>query len=126
MFSSSWMRLSPLLLPALFAGCASSGEVKDDKLARLPAEDRQALLDEERAVDVAEANLEAARAAVAEAQQFRAIVGDEIEAAEARSEAAEKTLELEESTADQRGAKTAEQRQRVEDQGLTALKAKAA
>jgi hypothetical protein len=118
------IRLSSVFLPMLFAACASSGEVRDEKLVRLPAEDRQALRDEERAVDVAEANLEAARAAVSEAQRFRSIVGDETEAAEARNEAADKTVELEKETGDQQGAKAAEQRKRVEAESLNALRSK--
>jgi len=121
--SRSRILFSGLLLAALCA-CSSSPEVKDEKLATLPIEDRQALADEQRAVDVAQTNVEGARAAVREAEQFRSIVGNEQNAAEQQQKAADKAVELEGQAPDQPGAEAAGRRQRVASENRQALEVK--
>jgi hypothetical protein len=103
-----------LALPFLFAAaCGSSAQVKDDRLVRLPAEDRQALLDEQQTVTVAKANLDSASAAVGEAQQFRAIVGQERKAAKSRDDAVKKDLEMSQRSGDPERIATSKQRQQA-------------
>jgi len=59
-------------------GKINGAEVKDEQLAQLPREDRQAIIDQERSVDVAKANADAARVAAKQAQEFKAVVDDEV------------------------------------------------
>jgi hypothetical protein len=114
-----------LASPLLLAACATTkGQVKDDRLVRLPAEDRQALLDEQQNVQVAKANLDSASVAVGEAQQFRAIVGKEIKAAKARDDAALKDLEMAQDSGDDARIAASKQRQQISLELMTATKTK--
>jgi hypothetical protein len=123
---SSQMRswCGSLALPLLLAACASNPQIKDEQLAKLPVEDRQALLDEDRAINVAEANLEASKAAVSEADRFKSIVIDEKKSAERMRDAAQKNASLQKERGDQQAAKMAQDRERLAAESMTALEAK--
>ena len=73
------------------SACASSkgAEVKGDQLAQLPREDRQAIIDQEKSVDVAKANVDAARVAAKQAHEFKDLVDNEVTAAKAERDAAD-------------------------------------
>jgi hypothetical protein len=73
------------------SACASSkgAEVQDEKLAQLPREDREAIIDQERAVDVAKANADAARVAAKQAEEFKLVVDDEVLTAKTQRDEAE-------------------------------------
>jgi hypothetical protein len=105
-------------------GATSQAKVKDEQVVRLPVEERQALLVEQQNVDVAKSNVDAAYLGVTEAQQFRAIVGNEIDAAKARRSAAEKELELAGQQGDAKRMEGARERLRLGDQYLTAANTK--
>lgn len=84
------------------AGCATTQrtQVDDTRVARLPTEARERLIDQQRAVDVAQSNLDASRAAWKDAEQFTEIVANERHAAEERLEAARKATALAAKSAD--------------------------
>lgn len=82
------------LLLAVGAACASTkaAEVKNDQLAQLPREDRQAIIDQERSVDTARANVDAARVAAKQSQEFKDLVDNEVTAAKAKRDAADNSV----------------------------------
>lgn len=82
------------LLLAVGAACASTkaAEVKDDQLTQLPREDRQAIIDQERSVDTAKANVDAARVAAKQAHDFKDLVDNEVTAAKAKRDAADNSV----------------------------------
>jgi len=66
------------LLAASSCATSKGAEVDDEKLSQLPREDRQAMIDQERSVEVAKANADAARVAAKQAQEFKIQVEDEL------------------------------------------------
>jgi hypothetical protein len=76
----------------------SGAHVNDARLARLSADDRAALVAQERPVDQARSNVETAKVALSDAEKFRSVVKSEKGAAEQRLDAATKSLELARST----------------------------
>jgi len=84
----------------LFSACSMFGSqsppktVDDARLARLPADERAELVDQQRQVDIAKSNLETAKVAASDAQQFLSIVQTEHSAAQQRAEAAKKSVDL--------------------------------
>jgi hypothetical protein len=78
----------------LFASaCASTkgAEVNDEQLSQLPRDDRQAIIDQERSVEVAKANADAARVAAKQADEFKILVDDEVLTAKTKRAEAENT-----------------------------------
>lgn len=63
--------------------------MKSDSLGQLPREDRQALVDQERTVDIAKANVDAARVAAKQAHEFKDLVDNEVTTAKAERDAAD-------------------------------------
>jgi hypothetical protein len=116
--------MAPGAVALLIGACGGSAQVKDDQLARLPAEDRQALLDEQQAINTAESNVQRAGVAVDEAKEFRSIVGSEMNAAKSQYEAAEKASELASRGLDEEGRNDARERQRIQSEHVTAVEAK--
>ena len=96
----------------LFSACALTGgqsppkTVDDARLARLPAEERAQLVDQERAVDLAKSNLETAKVGLNDAEQFLGIVQTEHSSAEQRLAAAKKAVDLNSRTAGSSGVGT--------------------
>jgi hypothetical protein len=92
------------ILAASILGLACGGGTKvrvdDERLARLPAAEREELVDRERRLRIAEANLTAARVAASDAGAFVEIVETERTAAEERRDAARKAVELARSSND--------------------------
>ena len=82
------LALAPLLL---VGGCAGSRHATIDAatVARLPEPMRQSLNNEEQAVTVAEANLQAAQRSLEEARDFRTLVGSQLSVAQSHLTAAE-------------------------------------
>jgi hypothetical protein len=115
----------PFIL-AIGSACAStkSSEVKDEQLGQLPREDRQAILEQERSVDVAKSNVDAAKAANHEAGEFKNLVDSELEAAKADRDAAEKVSGLSYG-ANKSAAEQAAARRQVAAQEVAAAEAKA-
>jgi hypothetical protein len=74
------------------SACASSkgAEVNDEKLSQLPREDRQAIIDQERSVEVAKANADAARVAAKQANEFKTLVDSEVLTAKTQRDEVEK------------------------------------
>jgi len=85
---------------SLSCGGATKVRVDDERLARLPAGEREALVEREREVRVAESDLTAARVAAKDAARFLDVVETERSSANQRREAARKAMELAESTQD--------------------------
>jgi hypothetical protein len=95
-----------LVLVLSVAACGGGQKplrVDDARLARLPSESRQALLDVERPVRAAEIDLEGAQVAERDAKSFQSIVHNERDAAKRQVEEAQRAL------------KAAQQRQRAAD-----------
>src|SRR5690349_3025143 len=109
------------LLLAVGAACAStkSAEVKDDKLAQLPREDRQALIDQQRSVDTANANVDAAKVAAKQAHDFKDLVDNEVTAAKSKRDAAANSPAY-----DKRSQADANAKQLVANQEVAASEAK--
>src|SRR5688500_7532315 len=103
MRTSTLQTASLSLLLAVGSACASSkgAEVKDEQLGALPREDRQALIDQQRSIDVAKANVDAARVAAKQAREFKDLVDNELTAAKADRDAADNSVAYS-------GSKTAE------------------
>jgi hypothetical protein len=120
--SKVWLFSAVLLL----LGACGGSQVKDDQVARLPVEDRQAFMDEERAVSSAKAELDASRVASEEAKTFRSIVGQELDGAKSQHEAAKKAIELAGQGPEQQPEPAARERAQVEREHLNAAEAKAA
>jgi hypothetical protein len=78
------------------AGCATTARpvVTDEQLARVPAAERRALIEQETATRVAETNAAAAKAARRDAERFRGIVDRQVAAAMNRVRAAESAVSL--------------------------------
>jgi hypothetical protein len=91
MKNPTFFRTASVSCLLVVSACASSkgAEVKDEQLSQLPHEDRQAIIDQERSVEVAKANADAARVAAKQADEFKVLVDDEVVTAKAqRDEAA--------------------------------------
>jgi hypothetical protein len=114
----------PFIL-AVASSCAStkSSEVKDEQLGQLPIADRQAILEQERSVDVAKSNVDAAKAASQQASEFKSLVDSELEAAQADRDAAEKVSGLSYG-ANKSAAEQAAARRQVAAQQVAAAEAK--
>jgi chromosome segregation ATPase len=117
------------LLGAVTLGSAcfghSSSKVKDDQLGRLSAADREQLIDRQRDVNVAKANVDASEVALDEAEQFRDNAHDEAEAAQKQQEQLTDDLKR----AEKQGAgdvQTLEQRARTRAEMASAMNAKSA
>lgn len=125
------MELRTHLLPAgslvlLCAACASGPpRIAEQRVVALPREEQQALIDEERRVDVAQANLAAARISLQQAKLFDELVEHEVDAAEANREAADEALELARSSHDQARISEVEQNDALWTQRLKTAEAKA-
>lgn len=96
-----------LLVGALCVGGCAGSAVSDKEVARLPMQDRAQLVTAQRSVDVAQSNLEAARASRDDARQFRRISTSELSAARSRLDAARASLELGRRTRDDRAVRVA-------------------
>jgi outer membrane protein TolC len=85
-----------LIVLGALAGCAGMkpATVDDARVARLPAEEKAALVAWQQRVTTAESNVDAAKVAVNEAKQFRDMAKSEVDAAQARFDAAQKALSL--------------------------------
>jgi hypothetical protein len=110
---------------AVASACASTkaSEVKDEQLGQLPREDRQAILEQERSVDVAKSNVDASKAAAKQSIEFRDLVGSELEAAKADRDAADKVSGLSYGT-NKSAAEQAAARRQVAAQQVAATEAK--
>jgi hypothetical protein len=120
--------LTAAVLPfvlAVASACASTkpSEMKDEQLGQLPLEDRQAILEQERSVDVAKSNVEAAKAASQQASEFKTLVDSELEAAKADRDAADKVSGLSYG-ANKSAAEQAAARRQVAAQQVAAAEAK--
>jgi hypothetical protein len=99
--------ISPLLAGLfLFSACAfgtssAPARVDEARLARLPADERAQLVDQQRQVDIAQSNLETAKVAYNDAKQFLSIVENEHNAAHERFVGTKKNLDLTAKTAGQ-------------------------
>jgi hypothetical protein len=118
------MRIHAFLVGALAVGCAASSQDVDDRVTRLPAPERDALETRQRAVDLAEANLDAARGAWNDAGGFRARVAVEARAAHARVDAANKAVGLAHQAAEPRLLVNATREDLLATQQLAAADAK--
>jgi chromosome segregation ATPase len=123
---SGWGRAGGWLAAAALAGgvagCGAGSrtpEVDDARTARLPAEDRQALLEEQRDLDRVETNLDTIQVAVEEAEQFRSIVETEHQAAEQNLEAAREAVELAERAGDRQPDEEAREREQIAEAQVT-------
>jgi hypothetical protein len=75
--------LLALVAPALLGGCGAAPptvRIDNARVARLPLEARRPIIDAQRRVDVAQANVGAARVARVDALRLRGAVDDELEA----------------------------------------------
>lgn len=98
--------------------------MKDEKVAQLSREDREAIIDQERSVDVAKANVDAAKGAAQQAHEFQDLVNNEVDVAKAQSEAAAKGADIKD-RADKRSASDANAKRQVAARQVTAAEAKA-
>jgi chromosome segregation ATPase len=110
-------QLMVLVLAGAVAGCGAMGrqapEVADSRVARLPAEDRQALLEEQRDLDRITANIDTIQVAVEEAEQYRSMVESEHRASQENLEASQEAVELAESAGNRMPSDHAAQRARL-------------
>jgi hypothetical protein len=115
----------PFLL-AVASACAGSkaSEVKDEQLGQLPREDRQAIIDQERSVDIAKANVDAAKASAQQAHEFRDMVGNELDAAKANRDAVDNSANVKYGTNKQAAAADANARRQLAAQQVSATEAK--
>jgi hypothetical protein len=114
------------LVFAFAVACASGPpRVDEQRVVALPRQERQALIDEERNVDVAQANLVAARTSLDQAKLFQGLVEHEVDSAEANREAAEEALELARSSHDQTRIQEVEQKNALWERRLNAARTKA-
>ena len=96
----------------LFSACSIMGNnsppktVDDARLARLPAEERAGLVDQQHQVDIAKSNQETAKVALNDAEQFLGIVQTEHSSGQQRQEAAKKAVDLNARTAGSTGVGT--------------------
>ena len=97
------MTQRPWLLAGALAllGCATGG-VSNDDVARLPVADSAQLATARTSIDVARSNLDAARTARAQADQLRNVASGELDATQARLEAARAGVDLGASVRDDR------------------------
>lgn len=96
----------------LFTGCSIFGSssppksIDDARLARLPADERAGLVDQQRPVDGAKSNLETSKVALEDSKQFLGIVETEHSSALQRLDAAKKSVALNSRTAGSTGVGT--------------------
>lgn len=96
----------------LFSACSTLGgnnpskTVDEARLARLPAAERAELVDQQRPFDQAKSNLETAKVAQHDAEQFLSVVQTEHSAAQQRRDAAKKAVDLNSRTAGSTGVGT--------------------
>jgi hypothetical protein len=119
------LRIAPWVLIASTACASGPPRVEEQRLVALPREARQELIDEQRQVDVAQANLSAARTSVEHAKLFHGLVGHEVGAAEANREAAAEALELSRSSHDPQRIGEAEEQHALWTRRMDAARAKA-
>jgi DNA repair exonuclease SbcCD ATPase subunit len=109
--------LMVLVVAGAVAGCGGLGrqapEVADSRVARLPAEDRQALLEEQRDLDRITANIDTMQVAVDEAEQYRSMVESEHRASQQSLEASQEAVDLAESAGDRMPSDDAAERARL-------------
>jgi colicin import membrane protein len=103
MSKTSKTRSGTIAAILLLSACALGGNspphtIDDARLARLPAEERAQLVDQQHPVDVAQSNLETVKVAQRDAEQFLNIVETEHSAATQRMAAAKKSVELNQRT----------------------------
>lgn len=116
-----------LLAGSLLAACATTApaHVDDARLARLPPAEREGLIDQHRGVDIASSNLETAKVALNDAEQFRSIVESERSAAQSRLSAAQKSVALtSRAVNDANAQRSTQEEQTVASQRLDAANAK--
>jgi hypothetical protein len=77
------------LLAASACASSKSAEARDEKLTQLPREDREAIIDQERSIDVAKSNADAARVAAKQSEEFKDLVEREVVAAKVQRDDAE-------------------------------------
>ena len=117
------LALAPLLL---VGGCAGSRHATIDAatVARLPEPMRQSLNNEEQAVTVAEANLQAAQRSLEEARDFRTLVGSQLSVAQSHLTAAEQQRLLGPEGHNQVQVRAAEQAAEQAERQVSTLQAK--
>jgi hypothetical protein len=115
------------VLALALGGCAGGQAVRvdDERLSRLPADQRVALIDEERNLRVAEVNVDAARAALRDAQLFRQMVASEHSAARERHAAARDGVKLAGRAADTTMHAHATRSEKLAQRTLVTIEAKA-
>jgi hypothetical protein len=106
------------------AGCATSGGVSDNEVARLPVDDRAQVVTAHQSIDIAQSNLAAAKLGRDEAKQFRKIAARDLEAAKSNLEAARVSVDLSKSTRDDRTLRDAGRREDAARDQLIAARAK--
>lgn len=118
------LRAAPLILIASAACASGPPRVEEQRLVALPGDARQELIDEQRQVDVAQANLSAARTGLEQAKLFHGLVEHEVEAAEANREAAAEALELARSSHDPQRIAEAEEKHALWTRRMETARAK--
>jgi hypothetical protein len=115
----------PLAALVALIGCATqSAHVDEAKVARLPTDERAQLVEQERAVDAAQSNLNAAKAAQHDAEDFKTIAAGERSAAEEQAQAEHKAVEVAQRKPDQPGLGSAQKTEVTASQRLEAAQAK--
>lgn len=108
------------------SGCAwfQSDRVDDKLLGRLLQESRARLLDSEKGVSIAEANLRATRSAESEAKRFEKIVATELDSAEQQLEANERSVLLAQDARDESSLTATQRSEELGRQRVRAREAK--
>jgi chromosome segregation ATPase len=106
------------------AGCATTGGVSDNDVARLSVADRTQIITAHKSIDVAESNLDSAKVARDEAKQFRKIALSELDASKSRLEAARSSVDLGKSARDDRALREASRNEDAARDQLIASRAK--
>jgi hypothetical protein len=114
------------LAPAIALGaCAHQQPTAPvERVARLPIEDKAAVLAAQRNVNVAEQNLEADKVAVDEAKQFDEIAGGELDGAKSKLVAARRGIGLGQSAQAGHTVESAEEAARASERDVIASRAK--
>jgi hypothetical protein len=120
-----WLRRGLLAGAALaMAACAATG-VSEQRVARLPQDERAQIVTAQQSIAVAKQNLASAQLSRDQARQFRKVARDEVAAARSRLQAAHGSIDLSRQTRDHAGLRDAQHNEDVARTQLVIARAKA-